>query len=76
MEIKTNMFDAIDIAVSGLRAYGKHMEVIGPTSPMRTTNADGTGSLIGDWTSNSNRTRKASAKSKSGHIRGYEPVRK
>ena len=44
MEIKTSMFDAIDIAVSGLRAYGKHMEVISSNvANARTTNADGTG---------------------------------
>ncbi|MBE0534096.1 MAG: flagellar basal body rod protein FlgC [Phycisphaerae bacterium] len=44
MEIKAKMFDAIDIAVSGLRAYGKHMEVISSNvANARTTNADGTG---------------------------------
>ncbi len=44
MEIRSGMFDAIDIAVSGLRAYGKHMEVIGSNvANARTTNVDGTG---------------------------------
>ncbi len=44
MEIRGGMFDAIDIAVSGLRAHGKHMEVISSNvANARTTNADGTG---------------------------------
>ena len=44
MEIRGSMFDAIDIAVSGLRAHGKHMEVISSNvANARTTNADGTG---------------------------------
>jgi len=44
MEIKSGMFDAIDIAVSGLRAHGKHMEVISSNvANARTTNVDNTG---------------------------------
>ena len=44
MKIDGGMFNAIDIAVSGLRAHGKHMEVIGSNvANARTTNADGTG---------------------------------
>jgi len=44
MEIKGSMFDAIDIAISGLRAYSKHMEVISSNvANAKTTNADGTG---------------------------------
>lgn len=44
MKIDGGMFNAIDIAVSGLRAHGKHMEVIASNvANARTTNADGTG---------------------------------
>jgi flagellar basal-body rod protein FlgC len=44
MKIDGNLFDAIDIAVSGLRAHGRQMEVISSNvANARTTNVDGTG---------------------------------
>ena len=40
MEIDGNMFGAVDIAVSGLKAYGKQLEVIGSNvANARTTDA-------------------------------------
>ena len=40
MEISNNMFSTIDIAISGLKAYGKQMEVVGSNLVnARTTNA-------------------------------------
>ena len=40
MEINSNMFGAIDIAVSGLKAYGKQMEVVSSNiANARTTDA-------------------------------------